>query len=226
MNGWGKMNIKQYRDNFYILDNGGVWQFLIIGKEQSLLIDTGFSNSGVADAVKQLTETNPTVILTHGDSDHAEGLTNFKECYIHQKDMTLVQADVVMHPVKENDIFEVGSYSFKVIEIPGHTYGSIALWDKKNRILLPGDSVQIPGPIYMFGSHRNLDLYLKSLKKLCALPGVETVIPCHNEYPLPADSIKQCLEDALSLKRGELKGEKHPSLPCCIYKGKWTSFYF
>lgn len=60
-----------------------------------------------------------------------------------------------------------------------------------------GDSVQKAGPIFMFGSHRNLDLY-----------------------------IERNLEDALALKNGELTGEKHPYLPCCSYEGKWTEFYY
>ena len=32
--------------------------------------------------------------------------------------------------------------------------------------------------------------------------------------------------DAEALRRGELKGEKHPFMPCYSYKGRWTEFYY
>ena len=48
----------------------------------------------------------------------------------------------------------------------GHTYGSVALIDWEKKLLLPGDTVQKEGPIYMFGLHRNLDLYIESLERL------------------------------------------------------------
>ena len=79
----------------------------------------------------------------------------------------------------------------------------------------------------MFGAHRNLDLYIESQRKLCALADqVETIIPCHHEYPIGPEYIGRNLEDAVALKRGDLRGEKHPYLPCRSYKGKWTEFYY
>ena len=37
--------------------------------------------------------------------------------------------------------------------------------DIQKKLLIVGDTVQL-GPIYMFGEHRNLDLYIHSLEKL------------------------------------------------------------
>ena len=62
-------------------------------------------------------------------------------------------------------MIEIGDYCFEVIEIPGHTYGSIAFLDIQKKLLIVGDTVQL-GPIYMFDEHRNLDLYIHSLEKL------------------------------------------------------------
>ena len=59
------------------------------------------------------------------------------------------------------------------------------------------------------------------------------IIPCHHEYPIrrsisggTSEYIRRNLEDAAALKRGELRGEKHPYLPCRSYKGKRTAFYY
>ena len=108
-----------------------------------------------------------------------------------------------------------------MIEIPGHTYGSVAFLDRKNRLLLSGDSVQKEGPIYLFGGHRNLDLYIESQKKLLALgEQVEEVLPCHQASPIGPEYIGRNLEDAVALRAGRLEGKQHPFLPCCSYRGK------
>lgn len=48
--------IKLFMDHFYILEDGRVRQFLIVGEQQALLIDTGFEDSGVYQAVREVTD--------------------------------------------------------------------------------------------------------------------------------------------------------------------------
>lgn len=99
--------------------------------------------------------------------------------------------------------------------------------EREKKLLLPGDSVQKDGPIYMFGEHRNLDLYIESLKKLQSLADkVETVLSCHHDCPITQDYIGKNLQDAEALKNGMLSGKKHPHLPCASYHGRWTEFYY
>ncbi len=220
-------NVKLFMENFYILDDGRVRQFLITGEEEALLIDTGFGDGQVHQAVRKLTSLPVRVVLTHGDVDHAGGLKDFGEGFLHREDWHLVKDKVSLKPLEEGDVFPCGGYCLEVVEIPGHTYGSVALLDRERKLLLPGDSVQKGGPIFMFGDHRSLDLYIESQKKLCALAGqVETIIPCHHPYPIEPEYIRRNLEDAVELKNGTLKGTKHPSLPCLSYRGKWTEFYY
>ena len=120
-----------------------------------------------------------TVIMTHGDRDHTGGLHDFGSCYLHQNDWHLVQQDGVrLLPLREGDVFCCGAYRLETVEIPGHTYGSVAFFDREQRLLFPGDSVQKGGPIYMFGSHRNLPRYIESLRKLSGWADkVDTLLP-------------------------------------------------
>ena len=220
-------NVKLFMENFYILDDGRVRQFLITGEEEALLIDTGFADGQVHQAVRRLTSLPVRVVLTHGDVDHAGGLKDFGEGFLHRADWHLVKDRVSLKPLEEGDVFLCGGYCLEVVEIPGHTYGSVALLDRERKLLLPGDSVQKGGPIFMFGDHRSLDLYIESQKKLCALADqVETIIPCHHPYPVEPEYIRRNLEDAVELKKGTLKGTKHPSLPCLSYRGKGMEFYY
>lgn len=216
-----------FMDNFYVLDDGRVRQFLIVGTDEALLIDTGFEDSRVCEAVRKITDLPVKVILTHGDRDHAGGLKDFGKCHLNEADWHLVEGNIQLEPLKEGDVFECGGYRLETIEIPGHTYGSVAFADWDKRLLLPGDSVQKDGPIYMFGDHRNLDLYIESQQKLCTLADkMDTIIPCHHDYPIGPEYIEKNLEDAKALRAGKLTGVKHAFLPCCSYKGKWTVFYY
>ncbi len=218
---------KRFMDHFYILDDGRVRQFLILGEQEALLIDTGFADSGVYQAVRELTDLPVRVLLTHGDGDHTGGLKDFGSCYLNQKDWHLLDDGIEKKDLKEGDVFRCGDFCLETLEIPGHTYGSVAFLDRKKKLLLPGDSVQKEGPIFMFGEHRNLDLYIESQKKLRGLADqVETILPCHHDCPIGPEYIERNLEDAIDLREGKLKGEKHPFMPCRCCKGRWTEFLY
>lgn len=112
-----------------------------------------------------------------------------------------------------------------MLHIPGHTPGSIALLDREHGLLLPGDSIQKEGTIYMFGPRRNLERYLESLRELQPLEGkIRQILPSHGECPIEPVYLSRVLEDALALRDGKLSGEPHPTLPCRICMGKWTGF--
>lgn len=220
------LQIKEYMDHFYIFDNGMVRQFLITGTEEAILFDTGFAEDHICEAVRKITELPVRVILTHGDPDHAGGLKDFGKGIVHRADWKLISEDIKLEPLTEGEMFVCGGYRLEAIEIPGHTYGSVAFLDREKGLLLPGDSVQKGGPIYMFGGHRSLELYIESQKKLCGLAEeIRTIFPCHHEYPIGPEYIARNLEDAIAMKNGELPGTPHPEMPCMVYRGRWTQFF-
>lgn len=219
------MNITEYEKDFYILDNGEVRAFLIIGETRAVLIDTCYEKDHIIEVVNQLTNKPIEVVLTHGDRDHIGGLHDFKRCRIHIKDSHFIQCPISISYLRSKDQINIGNYCFEVIDIPGHTYGSIALLDRKKKLLLPGDSVQ-KGPIYMFGEHRNLDMYIESLNSLQYIKDIQIILPSHHEYPLGREYINHCLEDAMALKNHELTGVAHPTMPCSHYIGKNIEFYY
>lgn len=215
----------QLRDNLYALDDGMVRQFLFLGEGEALLIDTGLPGDGVLAAVRALTDAPVRVLLTHGDPDHAGGVAEFGEVWLHEKDWPMVQG-ATLHPLREGDLFCCGDFRLEVIEIPGHTYGSVAFLERDKKLLFSGDSVQKGGPIYMFGAARNLALYIASQRKLMALTGaVETVFPSHHACPIDPSYIRKNLEDALAMQAGQLPSTPEAAMPCRTYRGRWTDFY-
>lgn len=214
------------QEDLVMLDDGRVRQFLLLGGAQALLLDTGFGDSRVMEAVRTVTRAPVQVLLTHGDPDHAGGLGEFAEAWLHQKDWPLVHGTVKLHPLQEGDVFVCGNWRLEVIEIPGHTYGSVAFADWDRKVLFAGDSVQKEGPIYLFGAHRNLELYIRSQRKLEGMAHrFETVYPCHHACPVTPDFIGKNRQDAEALRAGTLDSEPTPGMPCRTYRGRWTAFY-
>lgn len=217
---------KQLQDDFYMIEDGRVRQFLLLGREEALLLDTGFADSPVLAAVRTVTRAPLRVLLTHGDPDHAGGLGAFGEAWLHEKDWPLVRGGTKLHPLREGDTFRCGDWELQVLEIPGHTWGSVAFADFRRRVLFAGDSVQQGGPIYLFGSHRDLGLYIRSQRKLEAMAQrFDTVYPCHHRCPVAPDCIGKNRLDAEALRAGTLPGEPTPGMPCRTYRGQWTEFY-
>ena len=118
------IQVRSFTDNFYILDDGRVRQFLIVGEKKALLVDTGFPDSHVYEAVQSITDLPVRVIMTHADIDHAGGLKEFGSCHLHEADWNLVREDVRLEPLREGDVFVCGGYRQVTIAVPGHTYGS------------------------------------------------------------------------------------------------------
>ena len=93
------MEVIEKKDQLYILDDGRVREFLILGSEYAILIDTGFADSQVFETVKKITDLPVKVLLTHGDRDHAEGLEKFGECWAMEEDWSMIDSRIVLHPM-------------------------------------------------------------------------------------------------------------------------------
>ena len=222
------MKLSQFVEDFYVLDNGMVRAFLIKSETEALLIDALFKKDEVLAESRKITDLPLRLLLTHGDRDHSEGACYFQEVYLHPNDFDMLDEKIIKHPLKEGDQLKIASYDFKVIELFGHTKGSIALFDETKGLLISGDSIQKTGPIYMFGAHRSLDDYIKSLAKLLKIKDkVKIILPSHHTYPLDNSYIEKNFCDALELKEGKIKGVKTTTMPCLTYTGsKGTMFYY
>ena len=73
----------------------------------------------------------------------------------------------------EGDVIDLGDRVFHVLHLPGHSPGSIALYEQRTRILFSGDVVY-DGDLFDTVYHSDRDLYRASLQRLRELP-VSTV---------------------------------------------------
>jgi glyoxylase-like metal-dependent hydrolase (beta-lactamase superfamily II) len=75
--------------------------------------------------------------------------------------------------IGEGDEVDTGDRVFTVLHLPGHTPGSIGLWDAKSGVLFSGDAIY-DGPLFDFLPESDITSYVATMRKLRELP-VEAV---------------------------------------------------
>lgn len=180
--------VQKISSGVWAFDQGMVRCFLIVGKTRAMLLDTGAAPCRMDEMIREITGLPLTVVHTHGDGDHTANDNLFPDIYAHPAEFPVIQQfrpelRSKLHPVTEMSSFDLGERTLRVIETPGHTPGSICLLDVENRILFSGDTVSY-GPVFLFGAHRDIHAYRKTLDRLMEKGGFDTVYPCHNICPV------------------------------------------
>ena len=156
------------------------------------VIDPGDDGAFLADCLKKKHLTLQYILLTHGHFDHIGGVEELTETcgtapkiYMSHKDLNL---EAVFHETialdpntvtdwAEGDTVTMDSITFRVLETPGHTPGSVCLIAED--VMFSGDTLfqgscgrtDFPG-----GSWGQMSA---SLKRLYELPGNYTVLSGH-----------------------------------------------
>jgi len=183
--------------------------FLLEGEEKTFLIDSGMHVNHADEIAKSITDKPVELINTHGDRDHVGSNGKFDHFYMHTAELyNCKDCDMSkMIPIQDGEILDAGNRPLRVIHIPGHTEGSIALLDIRNRVLYSGDTVQ-DGDIFLFGIHRNFNAYVLSLKRLLSfMDEFDFICSNHGTIPLPASFLPALYEKAVEVQNGNMEGE-------------------
>ncbi|MFQ5959554.1 MAG: MBL fold metallo-hydrolase [Alphaproteobacteria bacterium] len=71
--------------------------------------------------------------------------------------------------VREGEVIDLGDRAFEVLHLPGHSPGSIGLWEKASGILFSGDAVY-DGELLDELYHSNVRDYIATMERLRDLP--------------------------------------------------------
>jgi glyoxylase-like metal-dependent hydrolase (beta-lactamase superfamily II) len=71
--------------------------------------------------------------------------------------------------LEEGDVFDLGDRIFEVLHLPGHSPGSIGLWEAASATLFSGDAIY-DGPLLDELPGSDIDVYLKTMRRLESLP--------------------------------------------------------
>ena len=223
--------IIKINENTWRIEDEFVRFFLFCGTEKSILIDSGVSTTNAREIAESLTSLPLMIINTHADRDHVAGNGAFDEVYMSPREENNYRnagGQNRIIPVKEGDVIDLGDRPLKIIDIPGHTPGSIAILDEKNRVLVSGDSVQ-NSDIYMFGEKRNIDDFIESLKHLSKYDGTyDTIYPMHGSFPVTPDLIPKLIEGAKEVKAGTAKSTEVDLFghKVGLYKFDYAGFFY
>lgn len=204
-------DIIQMRENTWRIEDGGVRFFLLAGTERAMLIDSGMNIDDAKGIAAELTALPVSLLNTHADRDHIGSNEQFDSFYMHPDEEPLYRQSGMpgtVIPVREGDILDLGNRRLEIIHLPGHTPGSIAVLDIGGRVLISGDPIQQNGHIFMFGDHRNMLDYIRSLDHLETYAGrFDEIWPSHGALPLAPDILPKLKAGAESVLRGEVPGK-------------------
>ena len=98
----------------------------------------------------------------------------------------------------DGDVVDLGDRRFEVLHLPGHSPGSIGLWEESTGILFSGDAVY-DGPLLDELDGSDVDAYLATMRRLRELP--VTLVHGGHEPSFGRDRLIQICDDYLA-RRG------------------------
>ncbi|ETT83056.1 beta-lactamase domain-containing protein [Viridibacillus arenosi FSL R5-213] len=207
--------------------------YLVEEENELTLIDAAlpFSTKGIIDAAKSIGKPITRIVLTHAHNDHIGALDALKELLpnaqvsISSRDALLLDGNSTLLPNEKNTpirggvpkniktkpdlLLENGDRigSLEVIATPGHTPGSITLFDTRNRSLIAGDALITRGkvvvsglmnPLFPFPALATWDKHiaLESAKKLIGYKPSLLAVGHGNMLEQPRTKMEQAIAEA------------------------------
>ena len=175
----------------------------LILDDRPILVDAGMMAGPTLKNIKKYIDPLKIemILLTHCHHDHSGAAAELKEAtgarlLLSEKEVTCVGDDLttvaylfgmeapqfqVDETLSEGRILDIGKWKLEVLETPGHSQGSICLYEKTEKVLFSGDTV------FPDGNIGRTDMYggdtiklIKSVERLTSLD-VKTMYPGHME---------------------------------------------
>ncbi|MEM2974435.1 MAG: MBL fold metallo-hydrolase [Candidatus Micrarchaeia archaeon] len=143
-----------YCSNIYILRDN----------DSTIVIDTGDGDMKIDEKVDYC-------FLTHGHMDHTGGAQEKWNVFLRDEEKRFdnkfpYHIPKFFTPLNAQHM-RIGQFDFEFIHTPGHTPGSICIWEKRRNILFTGDTLFADGWVgrtdMLGGDYRELESSLKML---------------------------------------------------------------
>lgn len=109
--------------------------------------------------------------------------------------------------LEEGDVIDLGDRAFEVLHLPGHSPGSIALWEQASGTLFSGD-VLYQGPLIDDFHHSVAEEYVASMHRLRELP--VRVVHAGHFGSFGRDTMVQLIDEYLQGRRTPGCPSEHP----------------
>jgi Zn-dependent hydrolases, including glyoxylases len=211
---------------------GDACMYYIKGQERGLLVDTAYGVGDLRGYIEGTFQLPYEVIITHGHADHANGIAQWDEVYLNEKDRDMywtktdinlrrtmlkrsvpdidVYADSdfqgdfkgVFKDLEDGMLFDLGKCTVETISAPGHTQGIMVLLVKEDRTVLFGDACGVC--TFMFKPESSTVAgYCSTLKKLQSNEDrFDYVLRQHGTCASPKSITEENLETAQKILNG------------------------
>jgi len=135
-------------------------------RAKTMLIDSG-------DGLDGLDFVPDAVFLTHGHWDHTSGVKKeWPEVWIHPQERAVHPKIIIPKNAKPllGQHFDFGAFHFNILHTPGHTPGSMCLFEEKSGFLFSGDTKFADGGYGRTDVGGNDEQMAKSLELLEQVP--------------------------------------------------------
>jgi len=216
----------QLTTNVYWIEGGGGNSGVIIGDKGVIVIDAKTTPAGGKELVDDIAKLTPkritTVILTHSDGDHVNGLASFPpgikiiahENNKKEQEEALAAGGRGAPPADHlpTDVVSKNKTTLKIDAIPfelyhwapAHTSGDLVVYLPAEKIVFTGDIIaaQLPDPLIHLEKHGSSEGWITTTKGIVALNATQFV-PGHGNVQTKAD-VQKRLADAQA-KRAKIK---------------------
>lgn len=100
--------------------------------------------------------------------------------------------------IEEGDVVNTGSRRFEVLHLPGHSPGSIGLWEAETGVLFSGDAIY-DGPLLDNIPGADVGAYIKTMERLRDLP--VTVVHAGHDPSFGRERLRELADDYLRSKQ-------------------------
>jgi len=170
-------SIEKINESLYRIGEKNHWEktnvYYLIGKKRNLLVDTGTGLFPLRKVLEAIDLKPIDVVLTHAHWDHLGNVHEFENVYVHPDDMDWTRLglplpdeqiigmmtkdvdekylrDFELPPLKHpspKSIYDLKFEYLEIIHTPGHSPGSLCIYDNLNKILFSGDTIY-EGTVY------------------------------------------------------------------------------
>lgn len=189
---------EQIAPHTWRIDEAGIANcYLLEGDKAALLVDTACGAGDLRACVAGLTDKPVLVAVTHRHPDHVGGAWRFGSYYASPADCAAVYTmmclpfvsramvaragygtdvcarpkNAVVRAMEDGQSFDLGGRDVSILAVPGHTRGSVAFLDRKEKLIFTGDEINsdlwmhLPGCTSLETWCRGADRILTAMKQ-------------------------------------------------------------
>jgi glyoxylase-like metal-dependent hydrolase (beta-lactamase superfamily II) len=218
--------VHQLKPNVYWVEGGGGNSGVIVGDKGVIVVDAKTTAAGGKELLDSIAKITPkpvtTVILTHSDGDHVNGLASFPAgvaIIAHENNKKEQQAALAAGgrgappadrlPTqaisKNKQNLKIDGVNVELLHwAPAHTSGDLVVYLPAEKVVFTGDIIaaQLPDPLIHLEKHGSSEGWITTVKGIVAL-NADQFVPGHGNLATKADIQKRL--DGASSKRAKIK---------------------